>query len=103
MPVEPIFIELDHNLWNLQVCLSSRYKVLLLAPLPLDQEVELARLIGSSNNLLSLKVAGKAMSPLLLCLLGRNLHEVFYLVRFFLFSNAAFCFQVFLVGTGNLR
>ena len=65
MPVEPVFIELDDCLWDLHVGFFGGHEVGFLGSLPLDQEEQLSRLVGGSNDLLRLKTPGEPSELLL--------------------------------------
>merc|ERR1719222_87682 len=107
VPVQSVFIELDHHLRNLQVCFFCRNKVGLLCSFPLDQEEQFAWLVSSSNNFLGIKLSAETLSFLLLGLLGccclgilvrpRSWRSSrFPLGSFLLVCTVAFCFQVLL-------
>merc|ERR1719222_1859328 len=70
MPVQSVFIELDHHLRYLQVCFLGRDKFSLLCSFPLDQEEQFSWLISGSNNFLGVKFSTETLSFLLLGLLG---------------------------------
>merc|ERR1719391_565899 len=63
VPVQPLLVELDHNLWDLQICLFGWHQICLIRPLPLDEEVELSWVIGCSNDLFCSKTPGKSFRP----------------------------------------
>merc|ERR1740123_2502752 len=50
VPVQPLLVELDHNLRDLGVGLLGRYEVRIITSLPLDQEEKLPRVICRSND-----------------------------------------------------
>jgi len=54
VPVEPVLVELDHDLWNLYISLLCWHQISLLVILPLDEEVELAGVVGGADDLLGL-------------------------------------------------
>ena len=60
IPIESVFIELNDDLRNLDICLLGSHQVSLLRPLPLDQEEQLTRLIGGSYYLLWLQIPCKS-------------------------------------------
>ena len=65
MPVEPVFIELDDCLWDLDVGFFGGHQVGFLGSLPLDQEEELPGLIGGSDDLLWLETPSEPSQLLL--------------------------------------
>merc|ERR1719362_731530 len=50
VPVQPLLVELDHNLGDLGVGLLGRHEVRLITSLPLDQEEKLPRVVCRSND-----------------------------------------------------
>ena len=70
MPVEPVLVELDHDLRYLDVGLLGWHQVGLLGPFPLDEEEELSRFVGCTNNLLWLESPGKPSRLLLRLTVG---------------------------------
>jgi len=63
VPVQPLLVELDHHLRDLQVGLLGGHQVGLVRALPLDEEVELPRVVGGADDLLL-----RARVLLLVCL-----------------------------------
>merc|ERR1740123_1454395 len=84
VPVQPLLVELDHNLRDLGVGLLGRYEVRLITSLPLDQEEKLPRVICRSNDSLcsqsSRESSGLIFIFVLLFLLLSSLGLVFLLI-----------------------
>ncbi len=60
MPGEPLLVELDDGLRAPHIGLAGGHEIGLVASLPLDQEHELARGVGGSDDALGIQVAVEA-------------------------------------------
>merc|ERR1719490_384801 len=69
VPVQTLLVKFDHNLWDSDVGLFSWNQVRLLVSHPLNKEVELPRVVGGTNDLLSGQISSKSFGLLLLGLL----------------------------------
>merc|ERR1719397_1609577 len=70
VPSQTLLIKLDDSLRNASVGLLGRHKICFIASLPLDEEHELSRRVGGSNNSLRIKTTLKPSRPLVTYFLG---------------------------------
>merc|ERR1719273_1770098 len=103
VPVEPLLVELDHDLWNLDIGLLCWHKISLVRSLPLDEEVEFPRVVGGANDLLCSQSTGESLR-LQVRLLPRLLLLVVRLGRVLglpLGASLGFLVLVFLLELGD--
>ena len=61
LPVQPLLVELDDNLWNFSVCLLGRDQISCFVSFPLDEEEELPGIPGGADDPLRLETPREPM------------------------------------------
>ena len=60
VPIQPLFVEFDHNLGDFGVGFLGRNKVSLIGAFPLDEKEQFSRVVGCSDNSLSRESSGES-------------------------------------------